>query len=236
MGRLQLVLSEKKIILGSFPTWTLSDSHNGNIDENNNKKVEREAKGDFDFYFGSSTNCFWDWYCNFVDSKIDRKDQNSISSSLKMNLIGITDMIISCERKGKSSLDKHLKNRQYNYGFFNYPQVGETIKILCTSKGLMNEMLLSRKFLSIHSELKECYIQSNRLQNEMLNKFKGDKLKIKNPLVRVFYLEKGGLIECVAIPSPGSPYRRLCDFGLNKLSPKEFLNSYLESVFGWFNN
>ena len=111
----KLPLSESKIILGSFPTWTLTEPDPERIDGTYEKELERKRNGDMPFFYGSSSNRFWSWYKIHVDENILLESIISIQNSLKKNRIGITDMIISCERKNKSALDKHLINRTYNY-------------------------------------------------------------------------------------------------------------------------
>ncbi|OGS74393.1 MAG: hypothetical protein A3F91_02435 [Flavobacteria bacterium RIFCSPLOWO2_12_FULL_35_11] len=222
-------LKESKIILGSFPTWSLSNS-----DLNEDKKAIQMKNGDVPFFFGSSVNRFWDWYYKYVDNLIIIEDANSIQKSLKANSIGITDLIISCDRKDKSSLDKHLTKRTYNHNFFEDPKQGENIKLLCTSKGVMNEMLLNKKFFKIHPKLKIDIEKSVIFQKQMIQKIDGNLNLVKNPFYRSIKSESGGNIECISIPSPGSPYRRLVDFGFNSKNAETFLDDYLKVAFEWF--
>ena len=224
-------LKQSKIIVGSFPTWSLSDSFNKSISKE--KEIARIKNNEVPFFFGSSTNQFWNWYNKYVDNEVIKKDIKSIKNSLKTNEVGITDLIISCKRKGKSSLDKHLTKRNYNHSFFQPPEKGETIKILCTSKGVMNEMLLNKKFFKIHPELQINLNKSQDFQNTIIRKTNGNSKFVKNPFCSLIETEFGGIIECVSIPSPGSPYRRLIDFGFDSKDSKEFLDKYLKVVFDW---
>lgn len=226
------VIQQSKIIVGSFPTWPLSNSENMGICKE--KELARIKNNEIPFFFGSSINQFWNWYNVYVDNKVIKKDIKSIKRSLETNEIGITDLIISCERKGKSSLDKHLTKRNYNHRFFRLPQKGETLKILCTSKGAMNEMLLNKKFFKIHPELQINSKKSLDFQNIIIRKTKGKSNFIRNPFCSLIETEFGGIIECVSIPSPGSPYRRLVDFGLDSKDSIQFLDNYLKVVFDWF--
>jgi len=222
-------IREPRIILGSFPTWALSS-----IDSEKQRVLF--SKGDFPYFYGSSINQFWNWYSRYVDSNLITKDINSIVESLERNSIGITDMILSCNRRGRSSLDKHLTNRKYNHDFFTYPKQGEVLKILCTSKGVMNEMLLTKNFLKKHPRIKVDNEASDILQNHFLREINCNTESIRNPIYRLLEVEAGGIIECMATPSPGSPYRRLIDFGGLDVEPEAFLANYLKLVFDWFRN
>jgi len=224
-------LKESKIILGSFPTWSLSISEDKEI--NKEKERARIENKEVPFFFGSSINKFWNWYNKYVDNKVVKNDVKSIKNSLKTNKIGITDLIFSCKRKEKSSLDKHLTKRNYNHSFFQLPKNGETLKILCTSKGVMNEMLLNKKFFKTHSELQINLKKSLEFQNIITRKTHGNSNYIRNPFCLLIETKCGGKIECVSIPSPGSPHRRLIDFGLDSKDSNQFLDNYLKVVFDW---
>ena len=230
----QELFKGKKIILGSFPVWSLTTSDNDDAVISHAKELARISSGDMQYFYGSSNNRFWSWYKAYIDNDIDKKDFKSIESSLKKYKIDITDMIFSCIRKGKSALDKDLSNRKYNHYFFRYPEKNETIKILCTSKGVMNEMLLNKLFFSRHEGLKIDDELSEEFQNNIIQTLKGSSQNISKPFVRVLHVKNGGTIECFAIPSPGSPYRRLVDFGFNRGDNKQFLQEYLSCVFTWF--
>ncbi|WP_343604340.1 hypothetical protein [Fluviicola sp.] len=230
-----LPLKQQKIILGSFPVWSHTISEPSNITEEIDKKKNRLERGDIDFFFGSTKNNFWKWYRSFVDLGIQIGDIDSIKGSLVTNKIGITDLIIQCKRKDKSALDKHLTDRVYNYMFFDYPQKDETIKILCTSKGLMNEMLLTPKFFKIHPTFKIDTTLSESLQKDLLSNLNNcDHSLIKRPFFRKLFCDSGGSLECFAIPSPGSPYRKLTDFGFKGEDNNRFLNEFLSIAFNWF--
>jgi len=226
------ILNYKKIILGSFPTWSLSlDKGKKEILLRNSIKTKN---GDFDFYFGSSRNLFWKWYSQSVDSEVQIKNTESLKQSLNNNFIGITDIIYSCDRKGKSSFDKDLTNRTYNHKFFNYPQPYEKLKILCTSKGLLNNMLLNSAFFKAHPELTIDNKLSTLLQRKIIRESAGSLKQVRTPVAQVIRVKDAGIIECVALPSPGSPYRRLIDYGFNNPNSHEFIETYTAVVFNWF--
>jgi len=230
------LINHSKIILGSFPTWALTGLDSDDLEIRDKKNKEKVKNGDMDFFYGSSINRFWDWYKNFYDAEIEPNDVETIKGSLNRNSIGITDIIVSCDRLNQSSLDKHLTNRIYNHNFFRHPQEGEIIKILCTSKGVMNEMFIKQVLLKSPKLFKIDTNTSNSFQGLLLEKIKGESRLLKNPFYNSIELESGGSIECCSIPSPGSPYRRLIDFGLNGSPVQEYLDSYLKEVFDWFKN
>jgi len=78
-------LKESKIILGSFPTWSLSISEDKEI--NKEKERARIENKEVPFFFGSSINKFWNWYNKYVDNKVVKNDVKSIKNSLKTNKI-----------------------------------------------------------------------------------------------------------------------------------------------------
>ncbi|WP_316795215.1 hypothetical protein [Pedobacter agri] len=222
-----------RIILGSFPTWHLSSPDLDKKETFLEKETLRIANKDMSYFFGSSKNKFWDWYGFYVDGSIDKKNEFSLISSLKKNEIGITDVILGCIRTGKSALDQHLRSRIYNHDFFAYPKSGQKLKILCTSKGVMNEMLLNRLFFDKHPSLKMNIRASLAGQERIKKAMNFRTLPIKSFFCSIEVFD-GGTIECFAIPSPGSPFRKLKEFGLTEENNAIFLNEYLKNVFIWF--
>ncbi len=217
-------LPESRIILGSFPTfpYTLKGSPEKAADDK-----QKPA-----FFYGSERNRFWNWYREFVDHESEKASIESLLKSLQRNGIGITDAIYSCERKGQSSADTDLTKRVYNHRFFRSPAAGETIRILCTSKGVMNNMLLTPAFFREHPELFVNEHASKEQQHLVLTRLGGtDPVQ---PLLRVLDVSGGGTIECRALPSPGSPYRSLKTFGFVSGDAKQYLHAYLENTFDWF--
>ncbi len=227
-------LKETRIILGSFPTWALTSVDSEKEETEEEKLSVRTLNKDFLYFFGSSTNKFWHWYKIYVDKDIDRQDIKSIQNSLLLSAIGITDIVLSCERKNRSALDKNLTKRKYNYDFFEYPKTNETIKILCTSKGVLNEMLLTKKFFKLHPKLTINECDSQKKQAKIIEDLKGDAGLVVQPFFRKLDIEGGGSIECLSIPSPGSPYRKLDSFGNLNMNLEDFLVNYLSYSFSWF--
>lgn len=228
-----LKILEKRIILGSFPTWQLS----GNKATSNTDSLFKNDPSEIDaipFFFGSVQNKFWQWYAFNLDTDLNCRNAANIKKSLQQRNIGITDVILSCSRKNKSALDKHLTQRVYNHDFLTYPERGEKVKILCTSKGVMNEMLLSSKFYLFHTEIERDFNLSLQYEKEFIQEIGGDHNRIINPIVSILNIRHAGTIECLAIPSPGSPYRKLSNFGHESGNKDSYLHLYLKSAFEWF--
>lgn len=233
LNRENLKIHEHRIILGSFPIWSLVQSTNNLRKGNDLEKNMKIKKGEFPFFYGSSTNQFWIWYKQFVDEKIVLLDVESIKNSLNKNNIGITDIILRCKRKGISALDKDLSKREYNFDFLLYPKVGEITKILCTSKGVMNEMLLCKRFFKLHENIKIDYPKSIEVQKKIIQKLGGFEDQLRKPIYVELKVNNGGSIQCLSIPSPGSPFRRLIDFGINEADINRYLSEYLQYAFTW---
>lgn len=220
-----------RIILGSFPSWSVKHTYKQTPDYHTNDILKERT---IPYYFCNGTNQFWSWYKKFIDHSIEIYNINTLTESLVKNRIGITDVIISCNRKGKSSLDKHLIDKKYNQDFFIYPKKNERLKLLCTSKGLMNDMLLNSSFFKRHNSIRVNEQLSGSLQSAFLNKFNGNVNSVIKPIFNLLETKDSGVIECLSIPSPGSPYRKLENFGFNGLDKTEFLSDYLRYSFEWF--
>lgn len=225
-------LKESKIILGSFPTWSITEEEEYYEKIDYLKKAERRRSGDLKFYYGTSTNVFWKWYSAFVDPNVQPTDIRAIQNSLEQRDIGITNIILKASRKGRSSFDYDLQERTYNDNFFNLPLKKECIKILCTSKAVLNEMLIPQ----LEKSSLKCLINQdmdNALHELIYSSINAN--SIKNPICAEISLPGEGSIECVALPSPGSPFRGLEYFGkMETQKSKEFLRQYLKSTFSWF--
>ncbi len=108
------------LIIGSFP----------------GKESTQQHKED-DWYYGAKRNQFWtiiekDYWVTLST----KKQKKELFNHLK---IGLTDVILSCERKENKNTDNNLINRSYNieailYILGNYP----IKKILFTGKGVYN--------------------------------------------------------------------------------------------------
>ncbi len=89
------------------------------------------------------------------------------------------------------------------------------------------------QFKKTHSKITIDIKESQRLEAEILSTVAADSKLIRTPITRILRVEDGGVIECVAIPSPGSPYRNLIDFGYNGNNSHLFIEEYLASTFNW---
>ena len=231
---IKLPIKEKRIIVGSFPTWTITSPDLDKGETEAQKESARKENDDIRFFYGSAVNDFWVWYKEQVDVTLNYDNVASIKRCLKANKHGIVNVITSATRKGESSFDYDLSNRIYNHAFFTYPSTGEVLKLLCTSKEVLNGMLLRSEFYKEHPVLALDKKATKRLHLSLINKAK-IKGKIAKPIVAVLSSAHGGRIECLAIPSPGSPYRGLYYFGRTRQeSSKEFLNRYISASFEWF--
>jgi len=224
-------LKESRLIVGSFPTFALTEGDKSQVNE---KRELREANGDIPYYYGTSVNQFWNWYQKYVDANIDAKELASIEKSLSERQIGITNVIISAKRKGKSNFDYDLYNREYRRDFFKIPGKGETLKILCTSKEVLHGMLFTPGYLKSQPELFHDHDESKLFESSYIQSLNASTPPSK-PISKILITKAGGRIECIAIPSPGSPFRTLRYYGFNnRFSTKGFLNRYLEQTFEWF--
>jgi G:T/U-mismatch repair DNA glycosylase len=130
--KLGKVQKSTKLILGSFPVYSITSP------DSEDKLRIRKSDGTVQFFYGSCKSSFWALYHLFIDNylQIPITSEEALKSLLK-NEISISDMILECERKGKSALDSDLSKRVYNIEMMNeYLNSGVT-KILCTSKGVM---------------------------------------------------------------------------------------------------
>lgn len=229
-----LKIKQNKIILGSFPIWSLTQREDTQSLKHDLKRILNKKKEEFPFFYGSSTNKFWIWYKEYIDDEIVLGNIESIKNSIERNEIGLTDVILSCKRKNQSALDKDLSQRVYNHDFILYPKEGQILKILCTSKGVLNEMLLNNAFFKLHKKIKINVHSSIFFQNELIEKIGGNINCIQNSIFIELLVEDGGIIQCLATPSPGSPFRKLVNFGFTAGDLDSYLSKYLHEAFNWF--
>jgi|GEM_PF-2945295 len=220
-------LNESRIILGSFPTYPYTFKSQ----EEKENAVIAEAQ-QAAFFYGSERNQFWHWYRDHVDLQSDKSSVETLVKSLKKHRIAITDAIYACNRKGHSASDQHLTQRTYNHAFFKKPAKGEVLKILCTSKGVMNDMLLTDAFFRLHPDLSIDQAASEERERALIGHLNGN--LVHKPVFRVLRVTNGGMIECAALPSPGSPFRSLKTFGFISGNAGDYLKNYLEQTFKWF--
>lgn len=210
--------SAGRIILGSFPPYKFTR-------KSENDAVEREIRSRH--FYGNKVNQFWFWYQQFVDASLDPRNINGRNESLAKYDIDVADVIYSCERKGQSASDNDLSKRCYHLDFLDFSQHA-AVRLLCTSKGVMNEMFFGKNFQKAYPDFAEDIIASEELAQQIAHAVPG------TPVARVFCSEAGKCIEAVALPSPGSPYRSLKNFGFVGGDARAFLQNYLDRSFKWF--
>jgi hypothetical protein len=159
---------------------------------------------------------------------------NLIIQSLTQRQIAISDTIISCERHDFSSLDSKLIRKTYNINGIQTLINNGVRKILCTSKGVLND--LENKIIC-HGNLP--FGQSNNLlghifQNNFINVIGGNNNQIINPIAKVFVINNFQ-VTALAIPSPGSPQRQLAKFGFDGQDWRNYADSYFFNAFNWLN-
>lgn len=217
-----IINNSKGLILGSFPVWQCTNP------DSKEKTEKREKTGSHRFFYGSSQNLFWKLYSKYLSPLDNNYTKQNILDSLNKEKISISDLIVSASRyPHKSSLDNSLKQKTYNIdGICSLIKNG-VCRILCTSKGVLDDLekiLLSSKKLST---------SVNKYKSDALNRLiirsVHKKAKLDKRIAIVFDTDHG-IIEAISIPSPGSPFRRLKDFGFRK-EISEGNKSYLDRYF-----
>jgi G:T/U-mismatch repair DNA glycosylase len=219
------IANATRLILGSFPVYSIT------LPDNAEKQKIRKSDGTVQFFYGSCKSSFWGLYHLYIDSglHIPITPEDALSSLLK-NQIAMSDIIIECERDGKSALDSDLSKRVYNIEMMNeYLNSGVT-KILCTSKGVMemfHDQVVKKSKTIIYQES-----ESRKWQSQIILELKGDESQIKK-LICKQYLFKGKTIRLISIPSPGSPQRQLRQFGFAGSNWRDYAEKYFEFSFKW---
>jgi hypothetical protein len=217
-----------KLILGSFPVYECTDP------DNELKQFNRQQEGTVRFFYGSIDSSFWKKYSAYVDNTINLPpNQDVIIQSLRLRQIAISDTFISCERHNYSSEDTKLINKTPNrIGVRNLIQNGVR-KILCTSKGVLNTLdktiICTRKnpIGALNPNLTDDF------QTSFIEAIGGSTVNIKTKVVRVFQLNSGTRLMALAVPSPGSPQRRIVEFGIHGQHWQIYANNYFQSAFNW---
>ena len=216
-----------RMVVGTFPIFSLT---NPRTPRKNQLQLQG---GHISFFYGSNANLFWAWYQQFIDPTVNILSPQSIVESLQANDIAISDVISQCSRIKESFNDSDLRQKIWNRSLAEI--IEERIdKIICTSKsqsgamGWLISRLLAKAGFTIDQQA------SNALHENILTAIPGSNLAVKNV---AYVLKKGNKkVSIVALPSPGSPQRRLVDFGyVNGVHlTNTYLQNYLTSVFGWF--
>jgi hypothetical protein len=108
-------------------------------------------------------------------------------------------------------------------------------KILCTSKGVLNDLEAKiicpayNVFGVVDSE------QSNALQKKIINLLDGQLTVISKPIARTFLIGNR-TVNAIAIPSPGSAQRQLRQFGFVGNNWLDYANNYYSTAFNWLVN
>lgn len=234
------VIGAKKLILGSFPIYECTN------DDNIIKQNKRKSEGTVRFFYGSNRSRLWTKYNSYIDILERPWNVDEIIESLEKKQIAISDLIKSCERYKSvldrrtntrilqpfSSADTALHNRAWNKDIIEEILKDGVVKILCTSKGVLNDLEKhiicdSRKpFGSINSVL------SIGFQKEFVEQLGGNNNQIVNPIAKVFTIDNRNIF-AIAIPSPGSPQRKIFEFGCVDQNKMEYAEKYFSTAFKW---
>lgn len=219
-----------KLILGSFPVYECTDQ------DNPLKEQTRMEEGTIRFFYGSIDSKLWSIYHENIDNNIALPpNPNAILLSLEQNNIAISDTIASCQRHEFSSLDNKLINKIYNrQGIQTLIQNGVR-KIICTSKGVLKDL---ESQIIHHGDLPFGQIDNLAglaFQENFIANLGGNNNQITNPIVKVFMIDNYQ-VTALAIPSPGSPQRKLAKFGFNGQDWENYANNYFSDAFNWLND
>jgi len=215
-----------KLILGSFPVYACTHA---------NPNQEYDGDCNLMFFYGSRHNDFWNYYSDHLDCEVSRLGgKRKIVESLERHKIAITDIILSCNRKGESASDQDLLSRKYNCEMLGEFLDSGVTKILCTSKGVMGmlEHVIAKQHFP--GKIQLLPLSDNLPHVKILDEIGGSLLPNAKPISMAF-LYDSRRIEVLSIPSPGSPFRGLRYFGYDREgSASDYLSRYLEQVFKWF--
>ncbi|WP_373549124.1 hypothetical protein [Haliscomenobacter sp.] len=221
----------KSMVLGSFPVYACTDPDTA---DKQKMRAENTKKKPIRFFYGSASSSFWPRYQQYVDPELIAPfNETELRESIAKKKIAFSDTIQSCVRKGESSLDSSLSEKEWNIqGVQSLLQSG-TSKVLCTSKGVLRD--LEHKIIKhdpTHPFGQVDETRSIQFQAAFLKKLGIANPVLTSPVARVFLVD-GQLIEALAIPSPGSPHRQLRHFGYVEGERKVFSDGYFDAAFGW---
>ena len=230
-----------KLILGSFPVYECTDQ------DNELKHQNRLNEGTVRFFYGSNRNKLWTKYSQYIDNTIVQPwNPELILSSLRENKIAVSDTIQSCERyifkidkntREKisfpfSSEDSALKNKTWNREIIQNLINGGVTKILCTSKGVLND--LEKQIICCrnnHLGRKDNNL-SSLFQAQFIQRVGGSINQITNEIAKTFIIGSSKVF-ALSIPSPGSPQRQTHEFGCDNQDRLTYANNYFENAFNW---
>lgn len=217
----------QRMIVGTFPIFSLSHPRTAR------KDALQLQRGDITFFYGSRSNQLWEWYKLHIDSNVDIYDADAILNSLRNKEISISDVIKECCRVDESFEDNKLRNKVWNMNLAD--KIESSIeKILCTSKsssgamGWLYDKILIPQGYSINEN------ESAILHQKILGAIPNSNKQVKS--IAKVLIKRDKKVSIVALPSPGSPERRLNDFGrnVNLHTTSYYLNAYLTHCFNWF--
>jgi hypothetical protein len=213
-----------RLILGSFPVYECTNPET-------EVKAVRRNDGTVRFFYGSNRNRLWLLYSAYVDAGVlPPWNGTAIIESLSQRNIAISDTIRSCERFEFSSDDPALSNQVWNVDQIRTLINTGVSKILCTSKGVLDT--LSARIINAHDFGALSIEETATFQADFIGGIDGDLDQITNPCCRCFIVN-GRTIYTVAIPSPGSPQRRLKHFGFTGGNSMEYATAYFQRAFEW---
>jgi hypothetical protein len=230
-----------KLILGSFPVYECTDQ------DNELKNQTRLNEGTVRFFYGSNRNRLWTMYSQYIDNTIVQPwNPELILGSLRENQIAVSDTIQSCERyiykidKNTrernlypfSSEDSALKNKTWNREIIQNLIIGGVTRILCTSKGVLND--LEKQIICNRNNPmgRKDERLSPLFQSEFIQGIGGNNNLITNVVAKTF-LVSNRQVFALAIPSPGSPQRQTHEFGCENHDRLTYASNYFENAFNW---
>lgn len=177
------------------------------MSDSEDKQRIRKSDGTVPFFYGSCHSSFCGLYHLYIDSGLQIPIKSELAiQSLTNNDISISDIISSCERNGKSALDKDLIKRVYIFEMLNENLESGVTKVLGTSKGVME--MFHDHIVKKSKTIVYLVAESRKWQSQIISKLRGDESQIKKLIYRQ-YLFKGKTFRLILIPSPGSPQRQL---------------------------
>jgi hypothetical protein len=155
--------------------------------------------------------------------------------------IAVSDTIRACERymfrideeTGERILDPYssedlaLHNQLWNVGQIRALITMGVSRILCTSKGVLTSF--ETRIISREEFGQVDTLQSQNFQMRFVEEIQGNPSQIVNPTHRCFLIGER-TIEALAIPSPGSPRRKLHHFGFPGGSSRVYAGAYSKSI------
>jgi hypothetical protein len=237
-----LINGATKLILGSFPVYECTDR------DNDMKQLNRLNEGTVRFFYGSNRNSLWAKYSHYIDNTISQPwNSGLIIESLTERGIAISDTIKSCERylykKNKktgerilypySSEDSALHTIEWNTNILKQLITKGVTKVICTSKKVLadleSQIICKRPYTIGRLD----NLASHQFQLDFIENIGGNLEVIKNPISKVFNL-RNHCLTALAIPSPGSPQRKIKDFGCVESCKVEYAERYFNHAFEWF--